>query len=112
MTLNNLEHIHKRKRKYTKNIKKYPNTDPKIKRLDDFMLAIAAIAPFFLLPQIIKVYAEKDASGISGLTFGLLASTHIAWIVYGVVHKERQILTAHILFFIATLSLLLGTIIF
>ena len=112
MTLNHLDHMHKRKRKYTKHLKKFPNTNPNIKRLDDLMLVIAAIAPFFLLPQILRVYSEQDGSGISFLTFLLLALTHLTWIVYGFVHKERQILTSHILFFIATLSLAIGAIIF
>lgn len=107
-----LEHIHKRKRKYHKNLKKYPNKNPKIKLLDDIMLFVAGMAPLFLLPQIIKVYRNRDGSGLSAITFLLLALTHISWIVYAIVHKDRQILLSHSLFLIATISLTIAAIIF
>ena len=113
MTLySGLEHIHKRKRKKRKNLKDFPNKDPKIKFLDDIMLVIASVGPLFLLPQIIKIYKLKDATGISVLTFSLLAITHMAWIFYGFIHKDRQITISHILFFLANTSLIIGGIIF
>ncbi|MFW5852732.1 MAG: PQ-loop domain-containing transporter [Nanoarchaeota archaeon] len=113
MTLHSsLEHIHKRKRKHQKHLEQYPNKNPKIKMLDDAMLIIASIGPMFMLPQILKIYSARNAASISILTFALLGTTHLTWIYYGFVHKDRQIMTSHSLFFLACLALIVGAIIF
>ena len=107
-----MHHIHKRKRKYHKNLKQYPNKSPKIKFLDNFMLIVGSMAPFFTLPQIIRIYSIKDSSGLSPITFLLLALTNVSWLVYGIVHRDRQIIAAHILFFIANTTILTGALVF
>ncbi len=96
--LQGLRHIHLRKRKHHKNMKKYPNKDPKIKRLDDSMLIIGSLAPMFTLPQIIHIFTTKNVSGLAWPTYLLIALTNMAWIAYGIVHKDRQIISANVLF--------------
>ncbi|MFP4118335.1 MAG: SemiSWEET family sugar transporter [Candidatus Woesearchaeota archaeon] len=104
-----LRHIHLRKRRYHKNMKKYPNNDPKIKRLDDSMLIIGSMAPLFTLPQIIHIFTTKNVEGLSWLTYLLIGLTNMVWIIYGVVHKDRQIISANTLFLTAN-TIILSTI--
>ncbi len=104
--------MNKRRRKYHKNLKKYPNTDPKIQRLDNFMLVLGSMAPLFTIPQIINIYTIQDSAGLSPYTFALLALTNLAWLYYGFIHKDRQIMAAHTLFFLANAIILTGSLIF
>jgi uncharacterized protein with PQ loop repeat len=107
-----LHHINKRKRVHNKKLKKYPNKDPKIKFLDNYMLLIGSMAPLFTIPQIIKIYTIKDSSGLEPVTFALLAFNSLSWLFYGFVHKDRQIMAANTLFFIANIVILTGALIF
>lgn len=103
-----LHHISKRKRAHHKNLKKFPNKDPKIRFLDNYMLFIGSMAPLFTIPQIVKIYTLRDSEGLSPITFALLAFNSLSWLVYGFVHKDRQIMAANILFFIANIVILIG----
>lgn len=107
-----LRHIHLRKRKYHRNLKKYPNKNPRIKRLDDTMLIIGSMAPLFTIPQIIQIFYEQDSSGLAWPTFFLLGLSNALWMVYGVVHKDRQIISANTLFLISNIVILTGIFIY
>ncbi len=107
-----LRHIHIRKRRYHKNLKKYPNKDPNIKRLDDSMLVIGSLAPMFTLPQIIHIFITRDVGGLAWPTYLLIGLTNAAWIFYGAVHKDRQIISANALFLAANTTILTTIFIF
>ncbi len=107
-----IHHFHLRKRKYHRNMKKYPNKDLKVKLLDNSMLIVGSLAPLFAIPQIIQVYTTRKTDGLAWPTFFLIGLSNILWIVYGVVHKDRQIISANILFFMANALILIGIIIY
>ncbi len=110
--LPSLHHIHLRKRRYHKNLKKFPNTNPNIKRLDDTMLILGSIAPLFTLPQIITLFVTRDSSGLAWPTYLLLGLTNALWVVYGTVHKDKPLVSASTLFLISNTVILTGIILF
>ncbi|HED05911.1 MAG TPA: hypothetical protein ENI61_04420 [Ignavibacteria bacterium] len=103
----NIHHIHRRKRIYKK-LEKYPSKNKGIKFLDKFLLIIAVIGPLVTLPQIIKIFTLKDATGISVISWSLFAILDIPWIVYGFVHKEKPIIISSILWFILNIIVVFG----
>jgi len=107
MNSTGLHHINKRKRANS-NLKPYPNQDPFVRFLDKLLLFIAVAGPIMSIPQILKVWVDKATSGVSILSFSLFAIFDIPWIVYGIIHKEKPILIAYILWFIANLSIVIG----
>ena len=105
---NNIDHIHKRKRKYQE-LEKYPSANKGVRFLDKFLLIVAVIGPLVSLPQIIKIFVSKDVAGISVMSWSLFALLDIPWIVYGFVHKEKPIILGSILWFILNIVVVFGT---
>lgn len=86
---NHITHIHKRHKRGLK-------TDARLREqhvasLDKWILYFSVMAPFTNVPQILKIYVEKDA-GISLFSWVLYLFFGIPFIVYGVVHKDKVIL--------------------
>lgn len=101
-------HLHRRKRA-SLGLEEYPHPDPLVRRLDDILLVAAIGGPLMNIPQIIKIFSAKNASGVSGLSFLLFAVFNIPWIVYGIIHKEKTIVLANTLWLVTNLAVLAGT---
>ena len=106
-----ITHIHRRKRVHQR-LEKYPHPDKWIKLLDKFLIVIAIVGPLMVLPQILKIFILKDASGVSALSWGLFALFDIPWIIYGFVHKEKPIAIAYLLYLATNLIVVLGALIY
>lgn len=66
------------------------------------MYGIAMVTPLALLPQVIRVFADKTAAGLSLETWLLLGCLNVLWMLYGLVHREPPIYLAN--FFVAFLN--------
>jgi len=106
-----MQHLHKRKR-ISQKLKPFPHKDPRIRFLDNFLLVIAVIGPIMVLPQIFQIYIYKNPVGVSMLTWSLLAMINIPWIIYGIVHKDKPIIIAQTLWFIANITVVTGAIMY
>jgi uncharacterized protein with PQ loop repeat len=109
--MRDLHHIHKRKRLHQK-LEKYPHPQKWIRFLDKFLIIAAIVGPAMTIPQIVKIYSLRDASSIALSTWVLFAILDIPWIIYGVVHKEKPIVIAYILWLITNIFVIVGTILY
>lgn len=80
--------------------------------LDRLMYAVGVLAPFALLPQVVRLYATKSSAGVSLATWVLLAFFNLLWIMYGVVHKDKPIIIAHSLFIVMNAAIIVGALIY
>lgn len=96
----------------TKGLEVFPSTDGLKRFLDYFMYGVGVVAPLALLPQIMQLYSNQDASGLSLLTWVLLAFVNLLWVVYGVIHKDRQLVTATFLMMLFHLVLVVGILLY
>ena len=88
---------------------------PKLKRskknpsfIDKLIVVVAVIEPLCTLPQAISIFRNKDASGISILTwigFNVLA---MIWIWYAIYNKDKAVLIYQTLFFIFDSIVIVG----
>src|SRR5690349_16900912 len=62
--------------------------------LDKIVLAVAICAPLVTIPQIYKLYRYRSAAGISTLSWYLYIVCAIPWLLYGIVHRDRRIITS------------------
>ena len=109
--MNGIHHVHKRKRACTK-LENYPHKNKWVNFLDKFLIVVAIIGPLIAVPQILQIFIMKNATGVSGLSWGLYALFNLPWFIYGVVHKDKPIMIAYSLSFIANLTVLVGTFIY
>ncbi|MEK7521644.1 MAG: SemiSWEET family transporter [Patescibacteria group bacterium] len=106
-----VHHLHKRKRVHKK-LEPYPS--PKFyKRLLDKVVFIAAIAsPIMTVPQLLVIWTEKDAKGLSFPTWATYLLVASIWLIYGLVHKDRAITINSLLFVVVQSMIVLGIILF
>ena len=104
-----------KRRKLTARKKKiiiYPHPDRRIRIIDDIVLVIGIIGPLANIPQIFKLFIEKNSIGISAITWMFYVMMGIPWIVYGIIHKEKPIIVAQSLWLITNVIILLGVLMY
>ena len=94
-----LHHAHTRKRIHVKH-EQFPSTDKFKNILDKAMYVIGALSPLMMIPQIYKIWCEKNGENISVVTWSTFALVSCFWILYGILHKEKQIIFIHVLIFL------------
>ncbi len=75
--------------------KKYSTHDhpEKWKRFMDRAIYFVAFGiPIMNFPQLLKVWVEQDASGVSIVSWAGFAFFSVFWFVYGVAHKDKPLI--------------------
>jgi uncharacterized protein with PQ loop repeat len=104
-------HIHRRKRG-AKNLEPYPSRNRRIWLLDKAAVAAGILGPLMTLPQIWQIFYFHNAAGVSVLSWTAFGLLDIPFILYGLVHKDKLILTTYILWCTANLTVAVGAIIY
>ncbi len=106
-----LHHLHLRKR-FANNLETYPHRD-KFKRFIDRLIYITGIAgPFFTLPQVLEIWRDHNAAGVSVPSWISYCIMSIIWLTYGVVHKEKPIIYSQIVWIFFNFAVAVGAIIY
>ncbi len=95
-----------------KGLEPFPARSALKRFLDYFMYVVGVVAPFALLPQIIQIYTEKSAAGISPVTWALLTFFNILWVLYGIVHNDKPIIITNILFAAFNAAVIIGALLY
>lgn len=82
------------------------------KTIDRIIVFAAVLEPMFVLPQALQIFRNKNADGVSILTWlGLSVLTGI-WVWYAYEHKEKMVLLYQGLFFAFNTLVIVGAIIY
>ncbi|QQG37780.1 MAG: hypothetical protein HYS26_04120 [Candidatus Kaiserbacteria bacterium] len=81
-----------------------------IRILDRLVLFVGIVGPLTALPQILKIYILNDATGVSVLSWLIPALLDLPWILYGVVHRDRQITVAYSLWLLVNVLVVFGAV--
>jgi len=104
-------HFHRRRRIHQKH-EKYPHPD-KLKRYMDHAIYFGAlITPIMTLPQVAKIWVDKNASGISLISWVTYLFAAFFWLAYGIVHKEKPIILTNVLWIGLHSVIIAGTILY
>jgi len=88
---NATHHYHIRKRIHLKH-EPFPSPE-KIKRVFDKLIYIfVVLSPIMNLPQLLKIWLQKDASGVSLISWTSFSFFSLVWFFYGLLHKEKPII--------------------
>lgn len=80
--------------------------------VDHVIFAVAVIGPIMTIPQVVKIWAEQNAAGVSVLTWGTYIFTSLFWLVYGIIHNEKPIIFANIMWIVLSILVVVGTVIY
>ncbi|MCL5012050.1 MAG: PQ-loop domain-containing transporter [Patescibacteria group bacterium] len=111
MNTHHLHHVSIRKR-VSKKFEEYPSKIRSVRWLDNFLIVVAIVAPMTMIPQIVKVFATHDATGLSMLSWALFCFFNVFWIFYGVVHRSLPIIISNSLWFVTQLIIVMGILIY
>ncbi len=64
--------------------------------LDSFVYVVAFLAPLVTLPQVLKIFTEKNAGGLSVWSWTGYAVGSVVWLLYGIAHKEKPIILSNL----------------
>jgi uncharacterized protein with PQ loop repeat len=104
-------HIHRRKREHVKR-QQYPHPNKYVRFLDKVCLVFSVLMPLTAVPQIWKIFAERNAQGLSLLMWVLCAIGAIPFLIYGIVHKEKQLIILNALWFIMEVIVVSGILVY
>ena len=80
--------------------------------VDSAIYVVGIIGPVMTIPQIMKVWIDKNVGGISLVSWLAYTIMAMFWIFYGILHKEKPILISSGLLFITNLVVVIGTLIY
>lgn len=101
-----LHHYHLRKNPHRKHRSKFW-------RLVDRFIYIAIFVDIVMtLPQILQIFLERDASGVSALSWGAYIVTSGFWLMYGLVHRVKPIILSSVLWIIIQSFVVAGALIY
>lgn len=80
--------------------------------IDHIIYAIALISPIMTIPQVVKIFAEQNASGVSAMTWLTYVITSAFWVFYGILHNEKPIIYSNILWVFLSFLIVIGTMIY
>lgn len=111
-----LHHFHKKRihKKYEKHSKdkEHPSKDKWKRFIDKIIYIGAVVGPIIAIPQIMKIWVEKNASGVSVISWSGYLVSAIFWLIYGVVHKEKPIVVTNIIWIFLQAIIVVGTLIY
>ena len=86
-----LHHHHVRKRIHQKH-ESYPHPVKWKRFIDHAIYVVGLIGPIMTIPQLTKIWIEKNASGVSAISWATYTIISIFWVIYGVAHKEKPLI--------------------
>lgn len=101
-------HHHRIKKHRILTLKKSKNT----KLVDSATLVVAILEPIVTIPQIITIFVDKTAAGVSLATWVGYEFLTLVWLWYGIVHKDRLIVLYQGLYMIVQTGVIIGGLVY
>ena len=108
---NSFHHLHKRERIHKKH-EKYPHSNKWKNLLDKVIYFIAIVGPLISIPQVLKIWSEQTAEGLSLFTWSGYLFGGFFWLAYGIMHKEKPIILTNCLWIIINIGIISGILIY
>lgn len=100
-------HFHRRKRIHKK-LEKYPSKNKWINLIDKLIYVVIATGIIITIPQVCKIWIEKNASGVSFVSWSGYLILSLFWLTYGLVHKEKPIIISNTLWIFLYILIISG----
>lgn len=82
------------------------------KFIDRAIYFAAFVEPLSTVPQVYAIFVTKSAAGISISTWATYVFFSFLWLWYGIVHKQRALIVAEVLFIVTEGLVVVGGLMF
>ena len=69
---------------------------------------VALVGPLSSVPQIYEIWTERNASGVSFVTWTLFLLTSVVWLLYGVAKRDRPLIISNALWVVGEAIIMVG----
>lgn len=107
-----LFHLHRRKRIHLPHLENFPSQNKWKKFLDKVIYAVGIAGPILVIPQAYEIWINKNASGVSIISWSGFVFLGIIWLLYAITHKEKPLIVTYIGFIIIQSFVVIGVIIY
>lgn len=80
--------------------------------LDKFIYIVGIVGPGMTIPQVLKIWIGRDASGISVLTWSGYVFFAFFWLAYGFTKREIPLILTNIIIIILSSLVVIGTLLY
>ena len=74
-----------------------------------FIYLVGVLGPIMTIPQVMKIWGEQEAAGVSVISWGAYSLISIFWIIYGIVDRDKPIIFMFTAYFILNILVVIGT---
>lgn len=105
-------HHHQVRKRIYKNLEPFPHPNRLKRIIDTIIIIISPAGAVLTIPQVIKIWGEKTAEGLSIITWVGYLVIAVFWLIYGLVHKEKPIIIAYLLLIVVNVLVVAGIIVY
>lgn len=80
--------------------------------IDKAIYIAAFLEPLSTVPQVVTIFKTKTAAGVSISTWLIYVLFSFLWLWYGIVHKQKALIVAEVLFILTEGLVVIGGIIY
>lgn len=80
--------------------------------IDKGIFVVAIASPLMTVPQIVMIWVQRSAAGVSIASWGAYLAAALFWLMYGFVHRDRAIIMSNILWVVLEAFVIAGAILF
>ncbi len=102
-----LHHYHKRKRIHRKH-EPFPHPEKGKRVMDRLIYLIGAFAVVMTIPQVLTIWIERNATGVSIFSWGSYLIAAVFWLAYGVMHREKPIIFNYSVWIVLEIFIIAG----
>ena len=76
--------------------------------LDKFVYFTGACSVLFSIPQVLQIWIDHNAAGVSLVTWLAFTFNATVWTMYGITHKQKQIIVMYSMFIVIDMLVVSG----
>lgn len=73
---------------------------------------VALVGPLSSVPQIYEIWTERNAAGVSFLTWMLFLFTSLVWLLYGISKRDRPLIISNALWVVGEVIIMVGAVLY
>lgn len=102
-----MHHAHIRKR-VSQKLEPYPHPNKWKNLLDKIIYVVGVLSPLMTIPQLFKIWAEQNTSGVSLISWSWYLTASVVWLMYSLAHKEKPLILNSALWVITETFIVIG----